>query len=130
MSDTNAEATNASKRFSVVRGSSFQHLSADTAIVGEIHDALTINFLLDSVRTARVQWADGNAQPTRFGRERIIEEVASVRMSNNAANALALDILLELAVQGMSLKTLDDNLAIVRSTVEQRLAEPKQRDDD
>ncbi|WP_156347335.1 MULTISPECIES: hypothetical protein [unclassified Sphingomonas] len=117
-------------RRDVERGSSFQYLSADTAIVERVHDAVSISFLIDSIRPSGVVWDDENAQPSRVGRRRVIEELASVRMTPDAANALAMDILLELASLALSTEVLEKNFAIVRSAVEERMAKSEQDNHD
>lgn len=130
MSEATGAQLDPAVRRDVERGSAFQYLSADTAIVENIHDAVSISFLIDSIRPSGVVWDDDNAQPSRVGRRRVIEELAAVRMTPDAANALAMDILLELASMALSTEVLERNFAIVRSAAEERIAKSKQENSD
>ncbi|MEP9402860.1 hypothetical protein [Sphingomonas sp. VNH70] len=121
MGDANEQATDAEKYRPVERGGAFQHLFADTAVVEPIHDMVSISFLLESIRTTSVVWEAKEDRPDRVGRSRVFEELASVRMSRDAANALALDILVELGAFVTSTDVLEKNFAIVRASVEERL---------
>lgn len=118
--DTSAEAT---ERRPVERATTFQQVSADTAVVEPVHNQVAISFLTESIRPSSVEWPTDKDQPDRIGRKRLVEEVVSVRMLPEAANHLALDILVELAQIGLTRDSFDQNFAMIYALLDQRDAQ-------
>lgn len=120
MSDAIDNAPEADKRRPVERAVSFQHLVADTAVVEPTHSQIAISFLIENMRPSSVVWPMDENEPRGVGRKRLVEEVAAVRMLPEAANALALEILIELAGIGLSRDSFETNFALVRAALDRR----------
>lgn len=114
------QGIDAIERRPVERAANFQLLVADTAVVEPIHNQITISFVAESMRPSSVQWEKDDDQPSGIGRKRLVEEVTAVRMLPEAANALALELLVELARIGLSRESFETNFGLVRDELDRR----------
>jgi|GEM_PF-6908450 len=128
MSDAHETSAEATERRPVERATTFQQMSADTAVVEPVHNQVAINFLAESIRPSSVEWPIDKHQPDRIGRRRLVEEVVAVRMLPEAANHLALDILVELVQIGLTRESFDGNFAMIYDLLDQRDAAEKSGD--
>lgn len=72
------------------------------------------------MRPSSVQWEKDDDQPSGIRRKRLVEEVTAVRMLPEAANALALELLVELARIGLSRESFETNFGLVRDELDRR----------